>query len=119
MLSLKQKIKSVRTERGLSQADLAKYIKVHPHHVSKYERGLSIPSADKLKLIAKALQVSADYLLFNDGEKKDNVEFTNPKLKDFFLAVNKMNKKDQETIMNLIEAIVIKNRVRGVNEDAG
>lgn len=112
-MTFSERLKRVREERGLSQTELGKLTKIHPHHISKYENAKSIPSADKLKILATALQVSADYLLF-DGQKKEKVEFDNPILKESFIAVSRINKEDQETVMKLINAMILKNQMAGI-----
>lgn len=45
---LKDTIKKLRTEQGLSQDELAERIHVVRQTVSKWERGTSVPDADSL-----------------------------------------------------------------------
>lgn len=52
-----------RAVLGLSQTQLAEKIKVSHQQMSKYERGLTMPSAATLVALADALECSADYLL--------------------------------------------------------
>ncbi|MCC7173406.1 MAG: helix-turn-helix transcriptional regulator [Planctomycetes bacterium] len=65
-------------KRGHSQMELAFRVReqsdgdhlVTPTHVSKYERGLSVPGSSVLGSIAFVLGCSADYLLnLTDKEK--------------------------------------------------
>ena len=60
---LKDTIKKLRTEQGLSQDELAERIHVVRQTVSKWERGTSVPDADSLMALARALGVSAAELL--------------------------------------------------------
>lgn len=60
---LKDNIKKLRTERGLSQDELAERIPVVRQTVSKWERGTSVPDADSLVALAHALNVTASELL--------------------------------------------------------
>lgn len=60
---LKDTIKKLRTEQGLSQDELAERIHVVRQTVSKWERGTSVPDADSLVALARALGVSAAELL--------------------------------------------------------
>lgn len=56
-------ISNLRKEKGWSQTDLAKESAVSREMISKYERGLAIPSVDAAKKIADAFEVSLDYLV--------------------------------------------------------
>lgn len=60
---LGERIKKYRTERGYTQAQLAKRLYLTPQAVSKWENGLSVPDAEMLKRLAQALQVTPDLLL--------------------------------------------------------
>lgn len=60
---LGERIKKYRTERGLTQAQLAGRLYLTPQAVSKWEKGLSVPDAEMLKSLAQALQVTPDMLL--------------------------------------------------------
>lgn len=56
-------IANLRKEKGWSQTDLANESEVSREMISKYERGLAIPSVDAAKKIADAFSVSLDYLV--------------------------------------------------------
>ena len=60
---LKDTIKKLRTEQGLSQDELAERVHVVRQTVSKWECGTSVPDADSLVALARALGVSAAELL--------------------------------------------------------
>lgn len=60
---LKDTIKKLRIEQGLSQDELAERVHVVRQTVSKWERGTSVPDADSLMALAQALGVSAAELL--------------------------------------------------------
>ncbi len=60
---LKDTIKKLRTGQGLSQDELAERVHVVRQTVSKWERGTSVPDADSLVALARALGVSAAELL--------------------------------------------------------
>lgn len=56
-------IREVRTERALSQEQLALAAKLHRNVVGRIERNLSAPSLETLFALADALDVSAAYLI--------------------------------------------------------
>ena len=60
---LKDRMKRLRAERGLTQAQLAKRLGVSPSAVGMYEQGRREPDAQTLTRLADVLQCSTDELL--------------------------------------------------------
>jgi len=58
-----ERIKSLRTARGWTQADLARRLGITPNGVNSWAQGLSMPSPAFLVELAKVFSVSTDYLL--------------------------------------------------------
>ena len=58
-----QRLKELRTENNISQNEFAEKCNVQQSCVSKWERGVTLPDAEMIVVICKALNVSADYLL--------------------------------------------------------
>lgn len=65
-MTLGEKIKKLRNEKGISQEELGRLMDVHYTHISRYERSQSAPSVEALKKLARIFEVSTDYLLFDD-----------------------------------------------------
>ena len=63
MILFKERLKELRVERKLSQADLAKELNVSQRSISSWETGLRQPDFETLERIAKFFDVTADYLL--------------------------------------------------------
>ena len=57
------RIRELREDRDLSQAQLAKLLKTTQQQYSKIELGKSDISGEKLVLLSKFYQVSTDYIL--------------------------------------------------------
>lgn len=57
------RIRDLREDRDLSQADIAKVLRTTQQQYSKIETGKSDISGEKLILLAQFYNVSADYLL--------------------------------------------------------
>ena len=66
-MSIAERMKRIRRERGISQEKLAEQLNVSRQTVSKWENGLAVPSGDNLNQLGKALGVSVDFLL--NGER--------------------------------------------------
>ncbi len=62
-MALSENIKLMRESRGLSQSELAEKIGLQKQNVSAYERGVKVPTVEKLVAIADTLQCSTDKLL--------------------------------------------------------
>lgn len=57
------RLRALREGRGWSQRELARQSGVGDAQISRYESGLSDPTATSLKALAEALDVSIDYLV--------------------------------------------------------
>ncbi len=62
MNSFGEKLKALRTEKGLGQVQLAKELKVSKSVISLWETGGSEPTLSNLAKIAAFFNVSIDYL---------------------------------------------------------
>lgn len=58
-----ERLKELRTERGLSLKQLAKEINVTDIAISRWERQLRLPNIENLTNLAKFFAVSTDYLV--------------------------------------------------------
>ncbi|WP_296011532.1 helix-turn-helix transcriptional regulator [uncultured Adlercreutzia sp.] len=76
---LKDNIKRLRQERGMSQGDLADRVHVVRQTVSKWERGASVPDAEFLRALARELGTTPNDLL---GEAVEVVRASAPDSSD-------------------------------------
>ena len=60
----------LRKKAGLLQQNIADHLGISQAAVSQWERGLSMPSANKLPILAKLLGCTTDELLEGISEKK-------------------------------------------------
>lgn len=63
MVQFGDRLRTLRTEKGLSQMDFAKQIRISKSSVNMYERGEREPSFETLEVIADYFNVDMDYLL--------------------------------------------------------
>ena len=71
-MTLGQKIKKLRTEKGLTQKDLADDIHVTFQTVSKWENDENEPDVSTIRELAKLFGCTLDYLLSEEEEIKTN-----------------------------------------------
>lgn len=67
-MEISNRIKQIRIEKGLSQNDVAKGIKVDISSISYWESGRYEPKATYIYRLAKFFNVSSDYLLGLEDE---------------------------------------------------
>ena len=64
------RLKEIREDKDLSQADLAKLLKITQPQYSRYELGVNIIPLEKLEQLANFYDTSMDYLLYRTDERK-------------------------------------------------
>jgi transcriptional regulator with XRE-family HTH domain len=118
-MTLGEKIKQLRQEKGYSQTFLEKKSGVNSKLLSKYENGRIIPTADTLRKIAEGLDISADYLIFNNVPKDGRCQLNDLELFERFKEVELMDSENRKMIVNLIDAVIIKTKVQQAIKPAG
>lgn len=58
-----ERLKHIREDNDLTQADIAELLKTTRQQVSKWETGIQMMGVDKYIILAKHYNVSVDYLL--------------------------------------------------------
>jgi transcriptional regulator with XRE-family HTH domain len=104
-LTLGQKIVKLRNQKGWSQDVFGEKIGVHGRRVSLYENDKSNPSLETLIQIAKAFEVSFDYLLADSLDNHSNVFVNDKSLMPFIVEFDHLNEEDKKTVKSMIEAI--------------
>lgn len=106
---LNEKIKNLRLDANLTQAELAKNINITRSALSLYELGKRQPDAETLIKIANYFDVSTDYLLGNSkpSMKKEEQDIFN-KFKDTLQELGLYNEEGLEKLklaIKLVDAI--------------
>jgi transcriptional regulator with XRE-family HTH domain len=102
------KLKQLRKAKGFSQDELAEAIGVHKSHVSRYERGLAVPSIEVAKKIADTLNVALDHLVFEHSQINNDRE-----LNKLFEQVSKLDEDKKSIVKELLSAFIFKVEVQG------
>jgi transcriptional regulator with XRE-family HTH domain len=113
-MTLGKKLRLLRAEKGLSQAALGEISGVNSKLLSKYENERIVPTADTLRKIAQALQISADYLIFDNAPKNGICVLNDLELFEKFQEVENMSLEDRTMIKNMIDALIIKSKVESI-----
>ena len=84
-----EKIKMLREQNNLTQAQLAKALGISRSAVNAYEQSISIPSTQYIVELARLFKVSTDYLLGLDSTTT--------------VSVGGLSEKDVEVVYTLIQ----------------
>lgn len=97
--TLGEKLKTLRTQKGLSLDELAKLSDSSKSYLWELEnREDRKPSAEKLVGIARVLSVTTEYLL------DEKAKFDDSQLKEaFFRKFNRLDDEDKEKIQQMID----------------
>jgi transcriptional regulator with XRE-family HTH domain len=109
--SLGSRIKSMRKARGLTQKDLAQRMGITFGQLNKYESGLNSPAPDLLVTMADLLAVTLDHLL--TGREVGGQPLHNTRLVDRVKIAEQFALEDQETIIRLLDAMIVQHRAKG------
>ena len=66
---MSNRLKKLRKEKGLTQADLAKVLTTNQSRYGKYENGKTNLSIENAKKVAKYFGVTIDYLLGSESDQ--------------------------------------------------
>ena len=103
------RLREPREARRAAKQDLAALAGVEPMQISRYERGLSLPSLETLVDLCRFLQVGLEALVL--GREGTSPPTADPPIQDIsllerFRELEKLKRKDRETVIDLIDAWV-------------
>ena len=115
MYDLGYRIRVTRTQRGISQSELAKRINKSKSAVCGYESNAQIPPSEVLVSIATVLNVSLDYLVGFDVEEPVSLKNFNSQqkkaigllLEEFSRPTNSSPKLSPQQIAIIQELIIL------------
>lgn len=67
-----ERVKSVRTNKSLTQAELGEMIRTSDSYISRVENGIEKPTERWIKLVSLALNVNFNWLMYGNVEGKTN-----------------------------------------------
>ncbi|ADD76077.1 RstR1 [Pantoea ananatis LMG 20103] len=106
-MSFSTRFLSLRKEHGLTQPQMADKVGIHLTQVRRYESREAQPSLDILKHIAVTFNVSADWLIFEGGEREPQDELK-------FEAIKQMDEEELKSVTSILDALILKHQARRV-----
>ncbi|EBF2920014.1 helix-turn-helix transcriptional regulator [Salmonella enterica subsp. enterica serovar Agama] len=104
-----RRLKELRNALRRTQKEVAAQIGLQLSQYNKYESGMHIPPADKLIQLAELFSTTIDYLLLGSSDEQTPVR--NTRLMERFRALEQCQPEEQETVIKLIDAVIMKNRI--------
>lgn len=101
-----QRLRELRIERGLTQEELGKRIKLSKSNISKYESGDVEPNMQTITEISKLFKCSTDFLLGTtqhpeEGLVKDDLTY----------EIEELSEESRKDLENYIKLLKIKDQV--------
>jgi transcriptional regulator with XRE-family HTH domain len=113
-MPLADRIKQLRTEAGLSQAELAEKAGAgDARQISRYENGRITPSLDAITHIAQALNISIDYLVIDDIPRRPLL-IDDHGLTERLAALSELDQTDRDSMLSVLDALITRKRVRAL-----
>lgn len=105
------RLKTMRKQKRWTQKELAGMLDIGLSQFNKYECGLHIPPAEKLIELSRLLDTSVDYLLGGQDAQKSDLH--NTRLIKRFQELEQFDTDDQEAIIKVLDAMIMKNKIEG------
>jgi transcriptional regulator with XRE-family HTH domain len=103
------RLRALRKQHHWTLKEFAAKINLKSSQVNKYECGINLPPGEKLLEIADLLRISIDYLLA--GNANDSIPLHNKRLLERFAVLESFSQADQEVVITLIDAMIVRHRV--------
>lgn len=91
-MSFKNRLKELREEKGLTQNELSKLISASQSKIAMWETGNRDPNSEDIIYLSKLFEVTTDYILGCDNEKKTSNN------KENSIFQNSSSSKDKELL---------------------
>lgn len=117
-VALGERMKQLRKEAGWSQAELGERVGTDSQRISRYENGRITPSLEAIVRIAEAFDVSIDYLLVDTVPRRP-LHSAEDALGDRLAVVGELSAEDLASLLNVLDALVTKNRLKAITGEGG
>jgi transcriptional regulator with XRE-family HTH domain len=114
MKSFGRRLQELRTARSLTQKELAELLGVGVMLVSRYERGLTVPSASTIIEMTRVLHVTADELLTGSASGAEPPAIVHASLFERFRRLDEDidDRRELETVLSFLDAFLAKKQLK-------
>lgn len=110
--SFGQRLKEVREAKGFTKEKFGKLVKIHYSQIGRYERNEASPSADALKKMANALDVSTDYLMNGTTADLAAENINDKALINQFNRISELSEDSKAVVSKLIDAFLFQQEMK-------
>ena len=111
-MSVGKVIAELRTERDLTQAQLAQIVGVSQSYLARWESGKVLPRPRALKQIARALDIDAEELIEGQREELEKtLGIQDNELLSLFQEVHSLNANELEALKTLLRGLLSRSRM--------
>jgi len=111
-MSFSDKIRELRAKKKLSQMKLGELVGIHFTQIGRYERGEATPSAEVLRKLAEAFEVSTDYLMEGSLGEAAQERIQDKELLHQFNRVQALGEEDRKVIKIFLNAFLTKREIQ-------
>lgn len=106
-----QRLKRLRKDKGLSQAELGERVGVNYLQIGRYERGQSMPSGESLWKLADALETTTDFLMEGNTAQIAADRLSDEQLLKRFQELEKLSEQDKERAIDFLDGFILKRKM--------
>lgn len=110
--SFGQRLREAREAKGWTKDKLGKLVKIHYSQLGRYERNEASPSAEVLKKIANALDVSTDYLMNGTTADLAAENIQDKTLINQFNRISELSEENKTVVSKLIDAFLFQQEMK-------
>jgi|ERR1019366_9345632 transcriptional regulator with XRE-family HTH domain len=107
-----KRLTTAREAKTLTKEKLGKVVGVHHSQIGRYEKGDASPSAEVLKKMANALDVSTDYLMNGSTADLAAENITDKTLINQFNRITELSEDNKTVVSKLIDAFLFQQEMR-------
>lgn len=113
-MPISDRIKQLRTEAGLSQAELAQLLGASDaRQISRYENGRITPSLNATIRIAEALNISLDYLAIDNIPRRP-LHIADHGLAERLAQLSELEEEDRQSLLRVLDAFLTRKRLHAL-----
>jgi len=109
-MTLQEKIRKLREDRDLSQAELAQRVEVSTGHISRLENGRYQPSVELLRKLATEFEVTTDFLLNEEEGEFRPVSLEDQPLAQRIELLERLDPEEKAAVIKIIDGLLTKKK---------
>jgi transcriptional regulator with XRE-family HTH domain len=111
-MAIAERIKELRTQKKLTQQELAAQVGLTYIQIGRYETQKSNPSSDVLQRLAQALGTTTDFLMNGSSDEAVAAQLSDKELLHQFKEVEKLPAEDKHLIKVFLDAFLTKRQIQ-------